>query len=99
MNDFNMPDSWYEPVCHYETECTSCTRLENTMESARDFLKNVLKMLYGRDELDIAQLDDQLGELANQLDLEFPVGLPNVARKDALSQWIEFNNNYLKKLA
>ncbi len=100
MCDYFLPNSWYEPDDYsYEPECPKCDNKENTIDMAREYLSSVVEMLYSADHLDIAKLDDMIGELAHQLDCKIPAHLPRVERPSILTKWVEFNNQYLKQLA
>lgn len=95
--DYFAPDSWYEPDYAPETECSKCEENEKMIEISKNYLHSIIKMLYDESHLDIALLDDALGELCYQLDVDHPTKLPNITRPNFLKDWVESNNNYLKK--
>jgi hypothetical protein len=99
MCDYFAPDSWYEPDYYYEPECSGCEEKEKATQVAREYLEELITILYSEEKLDTAKLDDILGELAHQFDCKVPAHLPRVSREDGISKWINFNNQYLKQLA
>lgn len=93
---FDYYEDSYEP----ENECRHCKKTDKSIAVAQEYLVEILEMLYSKNNLDIAKLDDVLGDLCHQLDVtHLPATLPNVTRPDNLKSWIESNNNYLKALA
>ena len=96
--DYYAPNSWYEDDYEPEHECRRCDEKDKIIERSNEYLSLIVEMLYDKSKLDIAKLDDLIGELCNQLDVDQPNALPNIKRPDMLNNWIESNNNYLKAL-
>src|SRR5271165_3976906 len=72
----------------YEPDCRVCMQLGATIDEATKYVKEILVMLYDTRELDIAKLDDSLGQLCDCLGIELPMGVPMVKRKE--TQIFEF---------
>lgn len=92
-------DSWYEPEDEQYFECKKCEEKDKELECAREFLEDIIEKLYGDSELDIARLDDSLGELCSYLGVKHPIKMPNIKREEVLQEWVKNNNNYLKQIA
>lgn len=99
MNDYYAPDSWYEAPHSDLNTCQSCEDTKKVIENSQYFLMEVMKMLYGQQDLDLAKLDDYLGELCYGLDVDMPAAFPQIERATRLKQWIDFNKQELQKLA
>lgn len=50
------------------------------LDDMAEALRDIVKSLYSKDELDIAKLDDNISWLASELGVEMPIGQPKVQR-------------------
>ena len=99
-SDYYAPNSWYEQDCEPDHECSKCEQKDKIIEISQDFLSDIVKMLYKNDDLNLAKLDDILGQLCDQLDVDHDFdGMPNIQRPGNLRNWVKDNNNYLKSFA
>lgn len=84
-------------------ECGRCHEKDQTIDNANDFLDEIVKQLYSTDTLNPKKLEHCLEELCYLLQVNFPRSDLQITRtqknKPILDDWINFNNNYLAKLA
>ena len=108
MRDYYAPDSWYEPDCEPDYECSACDEKEQTLDSAKEFLESLVEMLYSKEALDLNLFENHLDELCHQLDVKIGAGDLQIQRSKTTSihtilpiveQWKTYNNQYLKQLA
>lgn len=108
-NSFGPPDSWYEPDCYPEYECSGCDNKEKQLETAKEFLESVIQKLYSQNTLDVHELERDLDELCCALDVKLLPGELQIQRKkqpktivssfNPIEEWKTFNQKYLEQLA
>ena len=81
MKDYYAPDWWYEPDVEPEYSCHQCDEKDKEIDHMADHMKAIIEMLYGKDRLDVAMLEDHLDEVCHCLGLKLPAEMPNVERK------------------
>lgn len=101
MLNYCAPDSWYDDDRYDDSEikCDGCDDKQIIIDNAKNYLQLIIDVLYGEEKIDKAQLDDMIGDLCHELEMEMPIHLPKVQRGDLLSHWVKFNNQHLKQLA
>lgn len=75
---------------------------EKFLDETAPSLIGILDHLYGRKPFDEGKLEDCIEELCHLLDVRMPKGeliVRPMAQNEMLSDWVKFNNEYLKKLA
>lgn len=83
MIDRYVYDDLYTPS--YSCEC--CEKLENENEHLKqavgELLNKLIDQLYGHGQLDIARLDDTIGQMCDELDVKLLADtLPMIARHE-----------------
>lgn len=81
MRDYCAPDWWYEPDVEPEYTCYACDEKDKQIEFIADQMTAVIGLLYGKEKLDVAVLEDHLDEICHALDLKLPAEMPNIERK------------------
>lgn len=71
----------YEPDYDYEEECQECIVKENHLSEIGDAIRDIVPMIYGNDNLDIAKLDDCLGFICDIVKCQLPANLPKIRRQ------------------
>lgn len=61
--------------------CCHCDQKSENMNHAADHMVEVIKMLYGKDRLDVDKLEDHLDEVCHVLGIKLPSETPTVERK------------------
>lgn len=81
MKEYYAPDSWYEPDVEIEHTCYQCDEKDKKIEHMADHMTAIIEMLYSREKLEVAKLEDHLDEVCHALGLKLPAEMPNVERK------------------
>lgn len=69
----------YEPSSEYE--CYEARNVRQTLGCIADLvIEELIPMLYGKEEIDVAYLDDTIGQICDRLELKSPETLPRVRR-------------------
>lgn len=94
----------------FEHTCLFCEEKEDKLKEAKYWCKAVLQQIFSNESLDLSDLERCLLELAGYLDVPFPLQKINIQRtesinnkiefipREAISEWLEFNNQYLNQL-
>ena len=99
-----------EPYC--ENECFNCSVKENKMHDIKYWFRQVLEQLYSTDNLEIDSLERCVQEMCSLIGMKIPqqdicikrmkdkkdVQVYNIKPHTIISEWLEFNNSYLKQL-
>lgn len=107
--DYYAPDSWYEPDCDPEYECSDCDEKKSSLDNAKEFLESIVSMLYSREPLELLKFEEHLDELCHQLDVQIGKGDLQIQRLQEkqktiqtilpmVEEWKNFNIGYLKQL-
>jgi len=100
-----MLDRDLEEDTHFIDECKSCEDYEKKMSDAGMFLGEIVELLYGEDEFNLASFENCMEELCGLLKVEFNPKLVNIdfedknsSMDDLLEVWKSSNTEYLKGL-
>jgi hypothetical protein len=106
--DYYAPDSWYEPDCEPDYECSHCDEKEKTLDNSKEFLESIVSMLYSKEPLDLLAFENHLDELCSYMDVTIDKGDLQVQRLQekkiiqnhlpVVDEWKIYNNEYLKNL-
>jgi hypothetical protein len=61
-------------------ECGECREATQKLYNVEQALAQVVKLLYSREKLDVALLDDAIGQMCDSVGFESPATLPRVRR-------------------
>lgn len=95
-------DSAYEP----EYRCKKCEEKEQMLDEAAHFMQGIIDQLYSRDTLDKPVLQHCIEELCSILQIKTQHSTLQIARQKPqsnkvepfISDWMQFNDAYLKEL-
>lgn len=71
--------TWDEPSSFQE--CEEVKKADQKLHEIELAVRDVVKLLYMSDELDIAMLDDAVGQICDAVGVKSPEGLPRVRRQ------------------
>lgn len=69
-------------------ECMECQEANQKLYTVERAIENVVKLLYSHEKLDVALLDDAIGQICDCVGYTSPETLPQVRRKG--SEFFEF---------
>ena len=79
-----------------EHTCPSCTDTRYNLQDCREFVGEIVKLLYSDEALNKSQLESCLEELCDKLDLKYPGGEVKIARYKRspamIEMWKDYNN-------
>lgn len=105
MQDYYLPNSWYEQDIEPDYHCHKCDEAQVKLDTAAEYLTLIVKKLYSIEKLDIYTLESDLDDLCYLLDVKIDSGDLQIQRKLELplylTEWSQFNQrykNYLEQL-
>lgn len=69
---------------HDYVECQDCKEANDKLYNIEKALTQVVKQLYSEDRLDVALLDDSLGQICDYVGYPMPANLPRVKRRESI---------------
>ena len=92
----------YDYECDEYNRCNECEEHEETLASIRPFFRGVLENVYGKNKLNLQDLERCLDEIAGYLGMKLPDGDLQVRgvvpTNHMLEEWKFANALYLKSL-
>lgn len=75
-----QPDSYFDYSCCDVVTCDACESKDKQIMIAQDHFYALVQMLYSERDINMCDLRDTLDEICHCLDINLPVGNPNIKR-------------------